>query len=77
MHPQLALMNAQQHIAELRRAADRDRLAQAATTAGGSDTPTAGRREPDFSIDRGGSPNGTRRDRRPDLARRDRLRSWS
>ena len=43
MHPQLALIVAQQHIADLRRAADHDRLMQAATTASRSDAPTAGR----------------------------------
>ena len=33
MHPQLTLIVAQQHVADLRRAADCDRLAQAAITA--------------------------------------------
>ena len=33
MHPLLTVMVAQQHIADLRRAADHDRLVQAATTA--------------------------------------------
>jgi hypothetical protein len=42
MHPQLILMVAQQQIADLRRAADHDRLVQAATTASSSDA--AGRR---------------------------------
>jgi hypothetical protein len=42
MHPQTALNVAQQHIADLRRAADHDRLAQIATTARRSDAPTAG-----------------------------------
>ena len=37
MHPQLTLIVAQQHIADLRRAADHDRLMQAATTASSSD----------------------------------------
>jgi hypothetical protein len=41
MHPQLTLI-AQQHIADLRRAADHDRLVQAAATASRSDGPTAG-----------------------------------
>ena len=43
MHPQTTLIVAQQHIADLRRVADHDRLAQAATTASRSDAPTAGR----------------------------------
>ncbi len=43
MHPQLTLIVAQHHIADLRRAADHDRLVQAATTASRSDVPTAGR----------------------------------
>ena len=43
MHPQLTLIVAQQHIADLRRAADHDALAQAATTASRSDAPTASR----------------------------------
>jgi hypothetical protein len=43
MHPQLTLIAAQQHIADLRRAADHDRLVQAATTASRSDASTAGR----------------------------------
>ena len=43
MHPQLTLIVAQQHIADLHRAADHDRLVQAATTAGRSDAPTASR----------------------------------
>lgn len=42
MHPQLTLI-AQQHSADLRRAADHHRLVQAATAAGRSDAPTAGR----------------------------------
>jgi hypothetical protein len=33
MHPQLALIAAQQHIADLRRAADHNRLVHTATTA--------------------------------------------
>jgi hypothetical protein len=33
MHPQLALIAAQQHIADLHRAADHSRLVHAATTA--------------------------------------------
>jgi len=33
MHPQLALIVAQQHIADLHRAADHDRLVHTATTA--------------------------------------------
>ena len=37
MHPRLTLILAQQHIADLRRAADHDRLVQAATTAKRSD----------------------------------------
>jgi hypothetical protein len=37
MHPQLILMVAQQQITDLRRAADHDRLVQAATTASSSD----------------------------------------
>jgi hypothetical protein len=43
MHTQLTLIVAQQHIADRRRAADHDRLAQAATTARRSETPTGGR----------------------------------
>jgi hypothetical protein len=43
MHPQLTLIVAQEHIADLRRAADHDRLVQAATTASRSHAPTAGR----------------------------------
>ena len=43
MHPKLTPIVAQQHIADLRRAADHDRLMQAATTASRSDAPTAGR----------------------------------
>jgi len=43
MHPQLTLIVAQQHIADLRRAADHDRLVQAATTGSRSEAPTAGR----------------------------------
>jgi hypothetical protein len=43
MHPHLTLVVAQQHIDELRRAADHDRLVQAATTASCSDAATAGR----------------------------------
>jgi len=43
MHPQLTLIVAQQHIADLRRAADHNRLVQAATTASRSDAPTASR----------------------------------
>ena len=43
MHPQLALTAAQQHIADLRRAADHDRLVRAATTASRSHPPTASR----------------------------------
>ena len=39
MHPQLTLIVAQQHTADLRRAADHDRLGQAATTASRSHTP--------------------------------------
>ena len=37
MHPQLTASLAQQHIADLRRAADHDRLVQAAATASRSD----------------------------------------
>jgi hypothetical protein len=37
MHPQLRDIVAQQHLADLRRAADHDRLVQAATTASNSD----------------------------------------
>jgi len=37
MHPQLTLLVAQQHIADLRRAADHDRLVQAAKAASRSD----------------------------------------
>ncbi len=44
MHPQLIHMVAQQRIADLRRAADHDRLVQAATTASSSDA--AARRSP-------------------------------
>jgi hypothetical protein len=36
MHPRLTVIVAQQHIAELRRAADHDRLVHTATTATGS-----------------------------------------
>jgi hypothetical protein len=36
MHPRLTVIVAQQHIADLRRAADHDRLVQAATTAASS-----------------------------------------
>jgi hypothetical protein len=43
MHSQLTLIVAQQHIADLSRAADHDRLVQAATTASRSEAPTAGR----------------------------------
>jgi len=43
MHPQLTLIVAEQHVADLRRSADHDRLVQAATTASRSDAPTAGR----------------------------------
>jgi hypothetical protein len=43
MHPQHAHIVAQQRIADLRRAADHDRLVQAATSASRSDGPTAGR----------------------------------
>ena len=43
MHPQPTLIVAQQRIADLLRAADHDRLVQAATTASRSDAPTAGR----------------------------------
>jgi hypothetical protein len=43
MHPQLTLIVAQQHVADLRRAAHHDRLVQAATTASRSDASTAGR----------------------------------
>jgi len=39
MHPQQALIVAQQHVADLRRAADHDRLVHAATTASRSDAP--------------------------------------
>lgn len=39
MHPDQTLIVAQQHIADLRRAADRDRVGQAATTAIRSDAP--------------------------------------
>ena len=39
MHPHLTLIVAQQHVADLRRAADHDRLVQAATTAIRSDVP--------------------------------------
>jgi hypothetical protein len=42
MHPQLTIIVAQQHIDDLRRAADHERLVQAATTASSSDA--AGRR---------------------------------
>ena len=38
MHPQLTLIVAQQHIADLRRAADHNRLVHAATTATSSQT---------------------------------------
>ena len=43
MHPRLTLIVAQQHIADLHRAADHDRLVQAATTDTRSDAPAAGR----------------------------------
>ncbi len=43
MHPQQALIVAQQHIADLRRAAHHDRLVHAGTTASRSDATTAGR----------------------------------
>ena len=43
MHPRLTLIIAQQQTADLRRAADHDRLVHAATTASRSDAPTAGR----------------------------------
>jgi hypothetical protein len=43
MHPQLTPIVAQQHTADLRRAADHHRLVQAATTASRSDAPTSGR----------------------------------
>ena len=36
MHPELTFIAAQQHIADLHRAADHDRLVRAATTATGS-----------------------------------------
>ena len=41
MHPQLTVIVAQQHIADLRRAADHDRLVQAATTASSSNAAVA------------------------------------
>ena len=43
MHPQLTLIVAQQQIADLRRAADHDRLVHAVTTASGSDAVAAPR----------------------------------
>jgi hypothetical protein len=43
MHPRLTPIVAQQHIVDLRRAADHDRLVRAATTASRSDAPTADR----------------------------------
>lgn len=43
MHSQLTQIVAQQHVTDLRRAVDHDRLARAATTANRSDAPTAGR----------------------------------
>ena len=39
MHPNLTLIVARQHVADLRRAADHDRLVHAATTAIRSDAP--------------------------------------
>ena len=42
MHPQVPLIVAQPHIADLRRAADHDRLVRAATTASRSEAPAAG-----------------------------------
>jgi hypothetical protein len=42
MHPHPTLIVAQQHVADLRRAADHDRLVEAATTASRSEAPTAG-----------------------------------
>ncbi len=44
MHPQLALAAAQQHIADLHRAADHNRLAHTATTATSSHAIPAPRR---------------------------------
>ena len=44
MHPQLLLIVAQQRIADLHRAADHDRLVQAATTATSSHAVPAPRR---------------------------------
>ena len=46
MHPRLTLMIAQQHIADLRRGADHDRLVQAATTASRSDAPPPAAQSP-------------------------------
>jgi hypothetical protein len=45
MHPQLTLILAQQHIADLQRAADHHRLVQAAATASSSHAPTASHRD--------------------------------
>jgi hypothetical protein len=44
MHPELRLIAGQQHIADLHRAADRERLVHAATTAGSSQAATASHR---------------------------------
>jgi hypothetical protein len=41
MHPQLTAIRAQQHIADLHRAADHDRLVQAATTVASGHAATA------------------------------------